>query len=590
MTMGCVGPNFFSYYYTSLVNNELFSIFATLHPLYDTMLFIDISKYEDRYEDEALLTLLGNPPYSFPGDINFGLREPSLTISGVGTGAALEEELVICNTFLKQKHISKTFEDISYNKVGNYYQFYTTVSLLKQLKEHYIGRNLWDIFNTESIPVDTYRSREDFQYRVNQITPSIFYMLLEEQNYDLLDGIVGLSSIITNRGSILSYDNKVNIWNYFDDPGTYHSVTVNPLCVFASAITGELLPILPNPTYRINFNSLYPDQRLISFFNHFRPSNMDFTPHITIQECERLIDTTIFPEFDEYEELFFNDTLENTANFFLSHFNDTKELGEFDFKDDHFEPLSKQYLVIQVMKEKYFIPKLLLYAINDYASFACSSLPSPILNFLLLPIPPCPYHRDLILALFSYFIRQDPVYWYELLIDDEAWPDNIDNRKLVSSLLKNTIDSYINLQSSGKLYNTLGPIQGIAMQLIFNFFTYFNDKTSLEWVGLIGYDKNEATLFCTEEDPQAFRYGMGLPKTECLMYMNALEFYPDFRSVFFNGTSTHGDIITYFNEEIFSMGITDIESELHIMKTLGVDTNEISMENIIPQPQLTPPP
>jgi hypothetical protein len=112
-------------------------------------------------------------------------------------------------------------------------------------------------------------------------------------------------------------------------------------------------------------------------------------------------------------------------------------------------------------------------------------------------------------------------------------------------------------------------IRGWAQNILYNYIEKLNEETTNDFNAKTPFNAQDAIDFCTEINEQKLdddnnKYGMGMPKTECVMYMNALEQNVSFRDFFFAYNSTTCAIVKYFLTNIFNLGLSSqqIISEL----------------------------
>jgi hypothetical protein len=597
-TIGCYGPNFLSYHFTDLFafdDSGITYLDWGIDNPYDDLEFK--SDFEDLtgYDREAPAIYLGN-------GIKHILDNPP-------------KLLQICPLNLE---LVKEIEDGSSTiEVGNKYQVLIMNSMIKQLREQWLGYSLYNILNDLSISVLSYKKRNEFSGTYNipfdiyvgEIRPSILLRLLENNKWDLLSKIRDIDEIALNITEILDYKKTpTEFWNYVDTNDVCRVYTVDP---------GD-----GTPAYKLDLNYLYPDMSKASYFNYFTPPVHDelwLGDTITyLDHCARLLNQSSFTppytwnDFETKFFMFFNGTgyirSDDLASEFMNNWDAARDILELSYgfflNENYLEEISKQYLVVKVMKEKYFTYKIMKHVLDELIDEnPCNTnLSEGIYSSVNFPIvgynqTKCEIELEYVKIFLNYYIKHDPNSWYQLWIDDRPWPINICQRlydvyKTLTEMNDYFIraiipDRYIDRGSENSLY---------AGILIWNFFKKLNSNSTLEWFYDINYDEDEAINFCGNSFEQEPRMGMELPKTECWLYMKALNYsiYSGFTEDFFDPEITNCEIVSSYLTTVFDFGLVDSDGDPYTTTQLEsfiifsedyIDCEQISIERIEIQDQ-----
>lgn len=635
-TVGCYGPNFLNYYFDDIQYDwKGFSDWRVPYNPWESLWF----KY-DLYLLGYTSELYKEPPYY---DV-LTLPTPLTNQYTYFLDEAYSQDFqTICPLYLKIKRTGPN-PDFYFTR-GNLYFFTMTASMINEFYELYLKKNLDEFSNDYGIS----SSRVLWQ----EIRPSTLYNLLKKEKYDLLPKWdnqieIAVNNIINNNLTevILNYDTRNIFWqelrNKYD--------TIDDICTFYSVDPGGDFP--PHDRYyRGNNNKIYLDQRKNSIFNYFMMPvhprletwvnffgqadwyslwrtkfygyssvNLDICHALILNETDVGIYDTDYGVFTSsqweiFTNHFFNGEIEQATLYFLNNFGGLKEISDiFPFTNEYdlVEPLVKHYLVVKILKEKYFAGVILAKTYSEFInSNPCNSLRE--IDFWDLSGGytqlECNTELNHLKPFLKYIITYSPAY-YSLFIDDTNWPKNICFRKFSIDGLLYTLDEYYtlaNLDSPGafpfneRYDDVTNNKYKLSATLMWHFLSILNRNSTLDWFSddydpytysLKGYEYY-ATKFCSTTEHYRYfidgysdNYGMDLPKTECNLYVRALGDgkYTDFKNDFFDNDKTNCDIIKSFLNNVDDYGWTNINN---IIQDLGnyVNCNEKSLFNTIPQSQ-----
>ena len=585
-TIGCYGPDYLNYYHDTV---------ATMLGYVKSYGFPDWDTTRKPYDDDGFTTSLASLGYT---SVDIKTPDYVIPIRTVYLSIPIPTVyLSICPIYLRAKALYSQPES-TYHELGNHYYFHLAVSLIEQLRELYLARNVAGALQSIGIATLPREAVEtiDWPPRMNQLTPSVFLDLLRLGKVELLQDVQGISEIIANASLVLSYDDRENFWE---------EMASGDVCLFYSVDPGS-----PRE-FRGYGNALYPDQKRHSFFNyHVAPVHgtpeflVEQFPHSSIVRldlCELLIDETqTNATWEDYEGMFFSGDLDGATHEFMSNSLDLEPVADYwdlDLKSDAMGNLSKNYLVARTMREKYFASLFLLEAIDGYLTLdPCNSSLNEVSYYDLSGTPytttDCKNELDHLEPFLRYFSKHWGEYWYSQWVDQEEWPENVCMRLVsVDETLAKIDEYYAASPPSAFPFNwRYGDITSaqylISATLLYRFMEFFSSKTSEEWLQEIGYDRGEAVRFCANVNESPPRYGLGLPATECLLYMTAMDFHTEFRNTLLGNSTSDCDVMENFLRNVYSYGMTDpqitIEME-NFQKYVECETS--ALRNVVPQDQ-----
>lgn len=302
---------------------------------------------------------------------------------------------------------------------------------------------------------------------------------------------------------------------------------------------------------------------------------------------------------------------EEAANYFLNNWKETEHfrnntIGDnFHEKADHVDLIAKSYVTIRVMLEKYFLPKIMLNLLSDFVNTDANGYCYNILNgsVTYFPQPEVDEFRcfeilNHVEIFLKYFIKQNAESWFWLWIDDvdDEYPYNLITRAtiIIPEILRdiNTVLQIISdVDYFGNIYHN---DYLLAANVIWQYLVMLNQNTTRELYNrYIDFDMEEAMKFCAngDEDPIYFSdvddefYGMELPKTECLIYMQSIkmehedQIYSDFLDVLFSPTTHLCSKILHFYENVYDFGMSATQMSYFVSHQYQVDLFKDMVEN-----------
>ena len=643
LTTGCYGPHFLAYYYTNLYRCYSYCGIDSWKPDILGGFFggynynNNPNVYPTIYDDYDFLEIVNTGVYEPTGGQMF--RQAPYYWENIGIKTFELDEVTICPLYRKMKTYTTDFGFSEFD-LGTEYLFLLYNSMVKELREVFFSSNINNAFINIVYDRHEYRKRDKFieqsvfEIYPQEIRPSVFYEILEQNKTTFLNLFVTPTVLDDNKEDIME------ISQIFDDVFRLLPEDIERFCTVFTIDHGYNSTADPKFKYRLNENILYSDMGKSSFYNFFvTPYFSDPTEYnevtanqiywdflkkdmVILDYCENVmpyisLNAGIRSDFADpsvRSDVITNEIL-NNIDFVRNITNGEFANVTFEYEEDFLEEISKQYLVVKVMKEKYFPLKFMNNTLYDYLSDGpCSAGVYNPVSFYEEPQNDtlCEPHIPIFKLFFDYFIKHDPHGWYKLLIDNEKYPENICIRKdVVEDDIISDINGYVafdyefNTPQMIPYYtNDSTPARRMEYNyfatIIWNFIERLNMKTSYDLFQNMDFDLEEASRFCAEAGVVFPRLGMELPKTECLFYMAALKNeenipeYTEFAEDFFNPRLTNCDIVSSFLTKVFNFGwkkqngdyYTKNEIENIIQGVdMELDCNEIILERISFQEQ-----
>lgn len=552
-TAGCYGPDYVNYYH------DLASIYIGDEPgfpAWDT----DRRPHADLAFWDAMLALgYGTPP------------EPDYYMHP----AFPSDDLALCPGFLRQMKLLEDPPDDDHI-AGNSYYFHYAVSLLRQLRDALLERKIEGALAELGIPTHHRICMPELIWPTpaNHIDPGVLLDALSAGTArELLPGIKWIDALEANASFILAYGFQEGFWDY---------VASEHFCAFYSVENSD--PYEADRMYRGYYKRIYPEQKRHSFYNYFMPSAHGpdgwgrYMEYVWLDLCEMLSDRWSLPDaadWAEYEAKFFAGDLDGAAHAFLSRapaMEPVSEHWDYYLTSDRMETIARHYLVVRVMREKYFAPLFLLKALELFAaSDPCSPSLDEVSYFDLSGVAytqlDCAAELQHLAPFLEYFARHWGDYWYGMWVDVSEWPDNVCSRVSSVETTLRKIDLYY--LRSGHFPFDMRYSEGaskerlLAATLLYRFMERLSLNSSEGWFQGIGYDAEAAARFCINVDAQPPRYGVGLPDTPCLLHTAAIAASAAYRAEFLGASATDLSTVKFFLKNVSPHGMSpsEVDSE-----------------------------